>query len=182
VVTAAALSADQVDDRNVADTEDKEPSDGQPESQDVKQLQELYDLMQAEGLEHLELEDATTKIRLQRGRRHAAHDTSHRSSGSSHFAPAPAQSPAASSGAEASDGQTIQTPLAGVFYRASSPSSAPYVQEGSVVEPGQTLCIVEAMKVMNEIKAESRCRIVKILAENSRPVAAEQALFRVEPA
>ena len=76
----------------------------------------------------------------------------------------------------------IPTPLAGVFYRASSPTSAPYAKEGDVVEPGQTLCIVEAMKVMNEIKAETRCRIVKIVAENGRPVTAGQALFQVEPA
>ena len=55
------------------------------------------------------------------------------------------------------------------------------IVEGDVVEPGQTLCIVEAMKVMNEIKAESRCKIIRIPAENGRPVAAGEALFHIEP-
>ncbi len=74
------------------------------------------------------------------------------------------------------------SPLAGVFYRTPSPTSPPFVKEGDIVDAGQTLCIVEAMKVMNEIKAEKRCCIVKIVAENSRPVTAGQALFHVEPA
>jgi acetyl-CoA carboxylase biotin carboxyl carrier protein len=150
-------------------------------SQDIRQLQELYDLMQAEGLEALELQDENAHIRLQRARRGGgSHDTgAKRSAGSD---AKPTASEAASSGEIPANFQSIPTPLAGVFYRASSPSSAPYVQEGAVVESGQTLCIIEAMKVMNEIKAQSRCRIMKITAENSRPVTAGQTLFHVEPA
>jgi len=165
----------------VADT-DKEKEE-KPQSEDVKQLQGLYDLMQSEGLESLELEDDQTKIRLKRPSKHAPQEAppSHRAA---HGAPrhaAPASSPSTPKPDEASH-NTIVTPLAGVFYRASSPSSAPYVSAGATVEPGQTLCIVEAMKVMNEIKAETRCKIVKIVAENSRPVTAGQTLFLVEPA
>lgn len=166
----------------MVDTEEQKQDDS-PENKDLQQLQDLYDLMQAEGLESLELEEDDVKIRLERAHRHDTshkHSTSH-SSHASHSAHAPAHRPAEAAPAESS-GQTIVTPLAGVFYRASSPTSAPYVQEGSVVEPGQTLCIVEAMKVMNEIKAERRCRIVKITAENSKPVTAGQTLFQVEPA
>ena len=77
-------------------------------------------------------------------------------------------------------GEAITSPLAGVFYRASSPSTPPFSKEGDTVEVGQTLCIVEAMKVMNEIKAEKRCKILKIGAENSRPVTAGQPLFWIE--
>ena len=76
----------------------------------------------------------------------------------------------------------ISSPIIGVFYRASSPQSAPFVKEGDVVDPGTTICIVEAMKVMNEIKTDCRCRIVKILAENTKPVTKNQPLFFVEPA
>ena len=163
----------------VADTENSKPDDLQPVNQDLKQLQELYGLMQEEGLESVELQDPDVRIRLQRARRPGAHDsTLHRTSSTPHNASA--SEPSAPDAA--ANSQSIPTPLAGVFYRSSSPTSAPYVQEGSVVEPGQTFCIVEAMKVMNEIKAESRCRIVRILAENSRRVAAGQALFQVEPA
>lgn len=160
------------------DTENKPNDDVQPD-EDLKQLQDLYDLMKRESLESLELKDDSTRIRLERARRGdpAKHPGQHRST-DAHPHPT---APDASSPGPSDNSQTIVTPLAGVFYRASSPSSAAYVKEGSVVDAGQTLCIVEAMKVMNEIKAESRCRIVKILAENARPVTAGQALFEIEP-
>ena len=78
----------------------------------------------------------------------------------------------------------VQTcsPLMGIFYRAPGPGIDPFVIMGERVEIGDTLCIIEAMKVMNEIKAESTCKIVKILAENGRPVTAGQVLFQIEPA
>lgn len=72
-------------------------------------------------------------------------------------------------------------PSSEFFYRAASAQSAPFVKEGDVVNSGTTLCIVEAMKVMNEIKTPCRARIVKILAENTKPVAKNQPLFFVEP-
>jgi acetyl-CoA carboxylase biotin carboxyl carrier protein len=175
----AGVLADPVSVLLVADAENPKQDDLHPENQDLKQLQELYDLMQKEALESVELQDQDTRIRLQRARHTGSHDpSSHRSSASP---PNTSASESASPDVPANV-QSIPTPLAGVFYRSSAPTSAPYAQEGSVVEPGQTLCIIEAMKVMNEIKAESRCRILKILAENSRPVAAGQALFLVEPA
>lgn len=80
-----------------------------------------------------------------------------------------------------SNAKTIPTPITGVFYRASSPQSPPFVKEGETVNAGSTLCIVEAMKVMNEIKAESRCKILKILVENGKPVTLKQPLFEFEP-
>jgi len=144
------------------------------------QLAELYALMQSEGLDSLELKDENTSIRLIR--KHAAGPVVQMAAPApSPSAPAPAAAPAAAPSAEEA-GDTINSPLAGVFYRASSPSTPAFAKEGDVVDPGQTLCIVEAMKVMNEIKAESRCKIVKILVENSRPVNAGQALFQVENA
>lgn len=76
--------------------------------------------------------------------------------------------------------QSINSPLNGVFYRASSPKSPPFVNEGDVVEKGGVLCIIEAMKVMNEIKADRRVKILKILVENSQPVTQGQPLFLVE--
>lgn len=85
----------------------------------------------------------------------------------------------APSAASALGGETINSPLAGVFYRAPRPDSDPFVEEGSNVTPGQVLCIVEAMKLMNEITADRACKIVKILVENAEAVEEGQPLFLI---
>jgi len=74
----------------------------------------------------------------------------------------------------------IKSPMVGTFYRAPSPDADPYVREGDNISPGKVLCIIEAMKLMNEIEAEVKGKIVKILAENGRPVEYNQPLFVVE--
>jgi len=79
-------------------------------------------------------------------------------------------------------GQTISSPITGIFFRSPSPQSQPFVKEGDIVNANSTLCIVEAMKVMNEIKSEMRCRILRILAENGKPISNGQALFEIESA
>jgi len=94
-------------------------------------------------------------------------------------APAPAAVPAASE-APASGGETIDSPMVGTFYRASSPDADPFVKVGDVVTPETTVCIIEAMKVMNEIKAETKGKITKILIENGEAVEFGQGLFEIE--
>jgi len=74
----------------------------------------------------------------------------------------------------------IRSPMVGTFYRAPSPESPPYVEVGSIIEPGQVICIIEAMKLMNEIKSEIRGKILEILVENAEPVEFDQPLFLVE--
>jgi acetyl-CoA carboxylase biotin carboxyl carrier protein len=76
---------------------------------------------------------------------------------------------------------TLEAPMVGTFYRAPSPEAAPFVNEGDLVKEGQTLCVIEAMKLMNEIEAKVAGRIVKVLAENAQPVEFGQPLFLVEP-
>ena len=71
--------------------------------------------------------------------------------------------------------------MVGTFYRATSPEAAPFVSEGDTVKEGQTLCIIEAMKLMNEIESKMAGRVVKILVENAQPVEFGQPLFLVEP-
>ena len=78
--------------------------------------------------------------------------------------------------------ESIKSPITGVFYQAQSPSAPAFVQVGDVVDTGKTVCIIEAMKVMNEIKATSKVKISKILAENGKPVNAGQPLFEIEKA
>ncbi len=77
-------------------------------------------------------------------------------------------------------GETIKTPIAGVFYRSPSPSSPVFINEGDIVDIGKTVCIIEAMKVMNEIKTTFKAKILKVLAENGKPVSSGQDLFEVE--
>ncbi|MCC6475482.1 acetyl-CoA carboxylase biotin carboxyl carrier protein [bacterium] len=74
----------------------------------------------------------------------------------------------------------IKAPMVGTFYRAPSPDTDPYVRVGDSIEPGKVLCIIEAMKLMNEIEAEVRGRIVEIMVENAQPVEFGQILFRIE--
>jgi len=92
-------------------------------------------------------------------------------------AAAPASAPAA---AEDEVGERVSSPIVGTFYRAPSPDSPPFVEVGQIVEKGQIFCIVEAMKLMNEIEAEYRCKIVKICRENAEPVEYNDTLFIVE--
>lgn len=75
----------------------------------------------------------------------------------------------------------IKAPLVGTFYRAPSPDAPPYVKEGDVVEKGQVVCIIEAMKIMNEIESDVRGKVVKVLVENGKPVEYGQPLFLIEP-
>jgi len=98
-------------------------------------------------------------------------------------APAPA-SPAAAAAKPAADSKTftVNSPFVGTFYRSASPENPPFVDVGAVVKKGQVLCIVEAMKLMNEIEAEQPGRLVEVLIQNGSPVEYGEALFRFEPA
>ena len=95
----------------------------------------------------------------------------------------PAAAPAAPAAAAASDDglATVDSPMVGTFYRASGPEKPPYVEVGAHVSKGQTLCIVEAMKLMNEIEADVAGTIVDVLVENAQPVQFGQALFTIRP-
>jgi acetyl-CoA carboxylase biotin carboxyl carrier protein len=98
-------------------------------------------------------------------------------------APAAAKAEAPRGAASADEGLlAVTSPMVGTFYRAPAPDADPYAEVGTVVEVGQTVCIIEAMKLMNEIESEVKGRVVKILVENAQPVDFGQKLFLIEPA
>lgn len=94
---------------------------------------------------------------------------------------APAPAPSAAAETNSAPYLEIRAPMVGTFYRAPAPDAAAYVKEGDQVSPGKVLCIIEAMKLMNEIEAEVSGRIVKIMVENGRPVEYNQTLFLIDP-
>jgi acetyl-CoA carboxylase biotin carboxyl carrier protein len=132
------------------------------------------------GLTEIEVESAGTRLRVQRAGTPVAPLV--------HAVPAPMISaapttvePAVVADVAAPAGITVEAPMVGTFYRASSPTAEPFVREGDVVKEGQVLCIIEAMKLMNEIESKAAGRIVKILVENGQPVEYGQPLFLLEP-
>lgn len=94
---------------------------------------------------------------------------------------APAAAPAPAAAAPASHLLEVKAPMVGTFYRSSGPDKEPFVKVGDRIAPGQTLCILEAMKIMNEIESEVGGKVVEILVDNAQPVQFDQVLFRIEP-
>jgi len=146
----------------------------------TKQIQDLIDLLRRNNLTELELEREGVRIRVR-------HESAVRSvttsvQESAPIVPNPSAYPTAAAPVEDTEGMvTITSPIVGTFYRSPSPDADPYVEEGDMVKRGQVLCIVEAMKLMNEIESEMDGRIVKILAESTKPVEYGQALFLIDP-
>ncbi len=150
--------------------------------QQIKHIQELIDLLKKNNLTELELERQGFRIRVRYEigvktitTTVAAQGTSGSTAGSQ---------PPAATGTQTEDTTgmiTIASPIVGTFYRSPSPDADPYVEEGDYVKKGQVLCIVEAMKLMNEIESEVNGRVTKVLAESTKPVEYGQALFLVDP-
>lgn len=153
---------------------------------DLKDIKAIIDLMKKNAISEFELEKQDFKIKLKRGLNGTASAVAYDDNPSgvpiqvqaSPVAVLPAASAAPqSSGSEAE----IKSPMIGTFYRSPSPESGPYVEVGTEVQPDTVVCIIEAMKVMNEIKAEMRGVITQAVAENSKPVEFGQPLFKIRP-
>jgi acetyl-CoA carboxylase biotin carboxyl carrier protein len=150
---------------------------------DLKDIKAIIDLMRKNGITEFELEKEDCKVKLKRGLTVAA--STEDVAAQTLVAPAvaapgamiapPPQAPANTGEIE------IKSPMIGSFYRAPSPEAGPYVDVGSEVNPETVVCIVEAMKVMNEIKAEVKGVITQVLLENAKPVEFGQPLFKVRP-
>ena len=152
---------------------------------DLKDIKAIIDLMKKNSISEFELERQDFKIKLKRTNGHSVEEGQ---SAVYHPAPVaattvhpalpastPAQGPAPSTDAE------IKSPMVGTIYRAPSPEAANYVEVGTEVNPDTVVCIIEAMKVMNEIKAETRGVITAVLVDNAKPVEFGQPLFKIRP-
>jgi acetyl-CoA carboxylase biotin carboxyl carrier protein len=154
---------------------------------DLKEIKELIALMRKNDLSVFKMENNGVKITLKRGSDFqpiihagpAAPIALQASPASVPAAQAPA--PAASAPSDSSKAQEITSPMVGTFYSAPSPDAQPFVKAGMEVQEDTVVCIIEAMKVMNEIKAECRGTIGEVLVENGKPVQFGQALFRLAP-
>lgn len=149
----------------------------------IKEIREMLNLMNENGLVELEIEKDGMRIKLKK------------SSGGSDMLSGPivverekivdAQAARERSQEEVQKIEVktveIRAPMVGTFYRAPAPESPPYVESGQTIEPGQVICILEAMKLMNEIKSEIKGKILEVLVDNAEPVEFGQPLFLIEP-
>lgn len=162
-------------------------------SLDVEALRQIVEMLEGTEVSHLSWTNGDERLVIRRGPQGAGTLVEQpapavvRHAGTASPAQAvPAASAAPAAKAEAAGGEkpglVVASPFVGTFYRTPAPDQPPFVEVGSVVKKGQVLCIVEAMKLMNEIESETAGRISEVLVENGQPVEFGQALFRVEPA
>lgn len=146
---------------------------------DLRKLKKLIDLVQESGISELEVTEGEEKVRIAKQLTAApiAHQV-YAAAPVAHAAPAAAAPAAAEASAPAlPDGHVVKSPMVGTFYRASSPDAKAFAEVGDSVKQGQTLCIVEAMKLLNEIEADASGVIKAILVENGQPVEFGEPLF-----
>ena len=153
---------------------------------DLKDIKAIIDLMKKNSVTEFELEKQDFKIRLKRGTNGGGAAAFYDDGLAVPVAQPPSAIPAAVAAPQApvvpvSNELEIKSPMIGTFYRAPSPEAAAYVEVGVEVNPETVVCIIEAMKVMNEIKAEAKGVITQIMVENAKPVEFGQPLFKVRP-
>jgi acetyl-CoA carboxylase biotin carboxyl carrier protein len=153
---------------------------------DKEFLESLIKALDQSSLDSIEIERGGTRIRLSKTPPSALiAGVPGSAAAESASAPAPAAAPAAAPVAAAPAASShlvdVKSPMVGTFYRSAAPDAPPYVDKGSRISKGDTLCIIEAMKLMNELESEVEGRVVEVCAENNQPVEYGQVLFRVDP-
>ncbi|QEY23648.1 acetyl-CoA carboxylase biotin carboxyl carrier protein [Neisseria animalis] len=150
---------------------------------DLRKLKKLIDLVEESGIAEIEVTEGEEKVRITR----ATAQTVYTAPAPAVAASAPAAAPAAAAAAPEAAAPAVRdlskaqkSPMVGTFYRAPSPSSPVFVEVGQTVKAGDTLCIIEAMKLMNEIEAETSGVVKEILVENGQPVEYGEPLFIIE--
>lgn len=151
---------------------------------DLRKLKTLIDLVSESNVSELEITEAEGKVRIVKGGPAGVYAVPapavmQQAAPAVAAAPAPA-APAAPAAPEAPKGHTVKSPMVGTFYRASSPGAKAFVEIGSQVKEGETICIIEAMKILNEIEADKGGTVTQILCENGQAVEYGQPLFVIE--
>jgi acetyl-CoA carboxylase biotin carboxyl carrier protein len=150
---------------------------------DLRKLKKLIDLVQESGIAELEITEGEEKVKIVKGGVVSVSAAAPASSAPAPevraaAAPAPtAAAPPAADAAAGQEGHVVKAPMVGTFYRSPSPDAKPFVEVGQAVKEGDTICIIEAMKLMNEIEADAAGTVKAILVENGQPVEYGQALF-----
>ena len=152
---------------------------------DLRKLKKLIDLVQESGIAELEITEGEERVRIARGGVVDVAPLGAAAPGLASIAPAVPAAAASSAAAPTSaaepapgqEGHTVKSPMVGTFYRAPSPDAKPFVAAGDPVKEGQTICVIEAMKLMNEIECDASGVVKAILVENGQPVEYGQALF-----
>jgi len=150
---------------------------------DIRKVKKLIELLEESGVAEIEIKEGEESVRISRYSQNAAPAVAY-------AAPAPMAAPAAAPAAAAAapaaeakeevSGHVVTSPIVGAFYRSSSPTAKAFVEVGSRVNVGDTLCIIEAMKIMNQIEADKAGIIKAVLVENGQPVEFGQPLFIIE--
>lgn len=147
---------------------------------DLRKLKKLIDLVEESGITELEVTEGEEKVRIVK---HGALAAAPQTYMLPTAAPAPLAAPAAAGSAPAAEestlpeGHVVKSPMVGSFYRAASPGAEPFIEVGATVKEGQTLCIIEAMKLLNEIESDCAGVVKAILVENGQPVEYGEPLF-----
>jgi acetyl-CoA carboxylase biotin carboxyl carrier protein len=150
---------------------------------DLRKLKKLIDLVQESGIAELEITEGEEKVKIVKGGGVAisqaalAAPAPQAPAAEPRSATAAAAAPAAAEPAAGQEGHVLKAPMVGTFYRSSSPDAKAFVEVGQTVKEGQTICIIEAMKLMNEIEADATGVVKAILVENGQPVEYGQPLF-----
>lgn len=148
---------------------------------DLRKLKTLIDLVSESNVSELEITEAEGKVRIVKGGGAGYQPMQPQyAPGAQQPAAAPLAPAAPAAPAEAPAGHTVKSPMVGTFYRSASPGAKPFVEIGSQVKEGDTVCIIEAMKILNEIEADKAGTVTRILCENGQAVEYGQPLFTIE--
>lgn len=148
---------------------------------DIRKVKKLIELLEESGINEIEIHEGEESVRISRGSPAAAAPVQYSAQPAAPTAPAPASTEHAEAPAQTIDGEVLESPMVGTYYAATSPDADPFVSVGSKVEKGDTLCIIEAMKIMNQIEAECSGTVVSIERKNGEPVEYGDPLFIIRP-
>ena len=149
---------------------------------DIRKVKKLIELLEESGISELEISEGEESVRISRHPRMGMQAPMAMASPMVHAAPLPVAGPATSAGEHTprKDDHTVTSPMVGTYYSSASPGAKAFVEIGSEVKVGQILCIIEAMKMMNQIESDKAGRVTSIIAKNGEPVEFGQPLFVIE--